>query len=1078
MNYNFTQKRGKYKSRKKTSPLFYCFLLTFTLLQLYARAQFNQLTEKVTIHLQSTTGLKVIEALDKQSSYGFTFAAEQLSAMNIPAFHAANITLGEALHQLQQQYGLQFSLQDKNISVKAGRPAAGKQAPGKVTGRIMDDENGKPVIGATIRITDKGAVTDVDGAYTIVLPPGKYEAMISSIGYGTKAITDINVKDNAPFILNASLKRSKGQLQSVVVTANARKESVNALLLQQKKAAEITNGISAEEISRTPDKNIGESLKRISGVSTNENKYVVVRGIGERYNTAMLDGITLPSTEAQSRNFSFDLIPSNLVDNVVVSKTVTPDMNASFGGGLIQINTKDIPLANFTSISVGTSYNDQTTGKDFYSRSRGKYDYLGFDDGHRGQFPANLRPTEEIYYEAHKLPFDIFEQSRKFKNNDNFTTYRYKAMPSQNYQFTIGRAIQLDTTGHNKLGYTGSLSYRNTQTTTEHQDLRRGSWLSTDSSVNNYGATYSFVTTIGALLNIGWQTGNNRFSFRNTYTRMFDNALVRTFGYDRDQGRGPKENPPILRETDDPTFLDLLQNKLSGQHLAGKVKIEWNLARTAIHRNEKDVIFTAAGPEKVGDTYIYTYGPGSSTEPKEIPMSRSYFRNNETHYNWAISAAIPLRVGSIFSTLKTGYAGNLKKSRFRWEIAPLTATGKFADSLHYLPVGEWGNHMNDSSGFLYAFTPYGLDYYEGKSESHAGFVMFDQQLLKNLRLVWGGRAEYYVYTEINNPTNTKLSFFVPGKDPKWQLMPSANLTWSMTQQINLRASWSNTAVRPELMDNSRFNRYSPYYDGQLMTSGIVSTRITSYDFKAEWYPGAGEVISAGVFHKYFENPVELVINANSGNPAYVLQNSQWAKVYGLEFEARKNLGFIAPAAWLQNITLFGNLTLQKSTVQSEYSMQDPATQKKITYVYNAKRELYGQVPFLLNAGMTYTGKHVGFNIAYNKAGYKTNLVSDDPSLMEREMPREQLDAQISYRMFGNKLEMKFNMGNLLNGPFQYYKNLHSRQKADFVAPNHPFEWNDRYEYTPGYSEKYEPGDTRTFTRLLGRTYSLSLSYNF
>ncbi|MEZ2444613.1 TonB-dependent receptor [Chitinophaga sp. RCC_12] len=1054
-------------------------LLTLTLLQLSAAAQFNQLTEKVTVHLQTTSGLKVIEALDKQSSYGFTFAAEQLSAVNILAFDASNITLGEALQQLHKQYGLQFSLQDKNISVKAAPPAAGKQAPGKVTGKVLDDENGKPVIGATIRVNNKGTVTDVEGAFTLQLPAGKYEAMISSIGYGTKAITDIDIRDNQTFVLNASLKRSKGQLQSVVVTANARKESVNALLLQQKKAAEITNGISAEEISRTPDKNIGESLKRISGVSTNENKYVIVRGIGERYNTAMLDGIVLPSTEAQSRNFSFDLIPSNLVDNVVVSKTVTPDMNASFGGGLIQINTKDIPVSNFTSVSVGASYNDQTTGKDFYSRARGKYDFLGFDDGHRGQYPANLRPTQDIYYPEHKIPFDIFQQSREFKNNDNFTTYRYKAMPSQNYQFTIGRVLGPDTTGRHKLGYTGSLSYRNTQTTTEHEDLRRGSWLATDSSVNNTGATYSFVTTIGALLNIGWQTGNNRFSFRNTYTRMFDNALVRTFGYDKEQGRPHKEDPPMLRETDDPTFLDLLQNKLSGQHLAGKVKIDWNLARTAIHRNEKDVIFTSAGPEKVGDSYIYVYGPGSSSEPKELPMSRSYFRNNETHYNWAVSAAVPFRVGGIFSTFKTGYAGNLKKSRFRWEIAPLAATGLMADSLHYLPVGEWGNHMYDSSGFLYAINPFGLDYYEGKSESHAGFVMFDQQLLKNLRLVWGVRAEYYAYTEINNPTNTKLSFYIPKEDPKWQWMPSANLTWNVTQQFNLRASWSNTTVRPELMDNGRFNRYSPYYDGQLMTGGITSTRIASYDFKAEWYPGAGEIISAGVFHKYFDKPVELVINANSGNPAYVLQNSEWAKVYGLEFEARKNLGFIAPAVWLQNITLFGNLTLQKSTVQSQYTMLDGSNNTEITYIYNTKRELYGQVPFLLNAGITYSGKHIGFNIAYNKAGYKTNLVSDQPTLMEREMPREQLDAQVSYRMLRNKLEVKLNMGNLLNGPFQYYRNLNSRQKPDYVpSDDHRYEWSDKFEWLPGYSEKYEAGDTRTFTRFLGRTYSLSMSYNF
>lgn len=1074
MNHNFTQKKGKYKRSRKTNPLFYQLLLTLALFSLPAKAQLNGLTEIVKVHLRNTTGLKIIEALDNQSSYGFSFAAEQLGAVNIPVFDAADIPLGEALNLLHKQHGLQFSVQDKNIAVKVIQPPV-KQQPGKLAGKIIDEENGQAIIGATIRVGEKGTVTDAGGAFTLFLSPGKYEAVVSFIGYGTKAVTDIDVKDSQPFILNVTLKRTKGQLKSVVVTASAKKESVNALLLQQKKAAEITNGISAEEISRTPDKNIGESLKRISGVSTNENKYVIIRGIGERYNAAMLDGITLPSTEAQSRNFSFDLIPANLVDNVIVSKTVTPDMNASFGGGLIQINTKDIPVTDFTSITVGTSVNDQTTGKDFYSRARGKYDFLGFDDGHRGQFPANLRPTEGMFYPNSTVPFDVHEQSRQFKNSDNFTTYRYKAMPSQNYQFTIGRQIRVDTTGRNKLGYTGSLSYRNTQTITEHRDLRRGDWsIAGDSLGNNNGATYSFVTTIGALLNIGWQTGNNRFSFRNTYTRLFDNALVRTYGYNKDASY---DTPPALRETDDPTFLDLLQNKLSGQHLAGKVKLDWNLARTAINRNEKDLVFTMALPQKVGDNYVYFYTPGNSSEPKEIPMSRSVFRNRETHYNWAVSAAVPFSIGSIFGTFKTGYAGNLKKARFNWQIAPVTADGLTADSLKYSPVGEWGDHMYDSTGYMYSISPFGVDYYEGRSQSHAGFVMFDQQIFKNLRLVWGVRAEYYEYKELNNPSSSKLSFYSAKEDPKWQWMPSANLTYNITQQINLRASWSNSAVRPELMDNGRFNRYSPYYDGQLMTSGIRTTRIASYDIKAEWYPGAGEILSAGVFRKYFDHPIEMVVNSNSGNPAYVLQNSEWAKVYGLELEARKNLGFIAPSVWLQNITLFGNLTLQKSTVQSQYSMYDVDAQKNITYIYNTKRELYGQVPFLLNAGILYSGKHIGVNVTYNKAGYKTNLVSDQPSLMEREMPREQLDAQVSYRMLRNKLEIKFNMGNLLNGPFQYYRNLNYREKPDFKKTI-PYEWSDRFEWTPGYSDKYEAGDMRSFTRFLGRTYSLSATYNF
>ncbi len=155
--------------------------------------------------------------------------------------------------------------------------------------------------------------------------------------------------------------------------------------------AEISNGISAEQIAATPDKNVGEVLKRISGVSTNDNRRVVIRGIAERYNVAMLDGVTLPSTDVQVRDFEFDIIPSNLIDNIIVSKSYTPDMSFGFGGGLVQINTLAVPAKNFTNINFGGKYNDVSTGKEMLGYKRGSQDYLGFDDGQRkDRFPGGL----------------------------------------------------------------------------------------------------------------------------------------------------------------------------------------------------------------------------------------------------------------------------------------------------------------------------------------------------------------------------------------------------------------------------------------------------------------------------------------------------------------------------------------------------------------------------------------------------------------------------------------------------------------------------------------------------------------
>lgn len=1077
---NFTNSKIKVMFLKRCKQL-RCRLLLFSFtVILYAMPGTARAQErKFSMEFQKESLESALGKLRTVTGVSIAYSKDDVSGSMVAAAVYRNKTVEELLKAILAP--LPFKMEKKGTAwLISKKMVASTPASGKVAGKIIDEKSGEPVIGATIRIGSSGTVTGTDGSFMLALPAGNYTALVSSVGYGTKEISGIEIGSAQTFPLQVMLRQAKGQLSTVVVKASARKESIAALYARQKNASEITNGISAEEISRTPDRHIGESLKRISGISTNDNKYVIVRGIGERYNAAMLDGTVLPSTEAQGRNFSFDLIPSNLVDNVVVSKTVTPDMNVSFGGGLIQINTKDIPSGNFTSITAGVSYNDQTTGRDFYSRVRGKYDFLAFDDGHRNSFPDNLRTTDAIYYEAHKVPFDIYEQSRRFRNHDNFSTYRYTATPSQQYQFTIGRILNMDSTGKSRIGFTGSISYRNTQNTSEHRDLRRGSWhIAHDSLANNGGASYSFNTTIGALLNIGWQTGRSRFSLRNTYTRMFDNALVRTFGHLQDDGDDAFQRPPSLRETDDPTFLDLMQNKLSGQHQVGKVKVEWDLARTSVKRDEKDVIFTMAGPRKIGKDYVYFYSPGSATEPEDLPMSRSVYRNNERHYNWNLNASLPLFRGS---TVKAGYAGNHKKSHFAWQMAPFTMDGRyFADSLQYLPLGEWGNHMADSTGFLYAISPWALDYYEGKSQSHAIYAMFDNRIFDRLRLVWGLRAEFYEYKEINNPSNTKIDFYTAREDKKWQLMPSANLTYNITPQINLRASWSNSVVRPELMDNSRFKRYSPYYDGDFSNGGIRSTRITSYDVKAEWFPGAGELISAGAFYKYFDNPVEMVLNSSTGNVAYVLQNSVWAKVQGVEFELRKNLGFNGGNRFLERMFFFGNLTLQRSKVQSQYSMYNSNTGEVETHFYNAKRELYGQVPLLVNAGLQYNGEHLGLNVTWNKAGNKTSLVSEQPTLMEREMPREQLDAQISYRMLKNRMELKLNMANLTDAPFRFYKNMAGIKEVDGFMDNWdgtPYEWNDRFKWQPGYSEKYEEGDMRTFTRYVGRSFSLSVSYNF
>jgi outer membrane receptor protein involved in Fe transport len=1082
MNISFYKKVNKHFFRLSCRVILFMFLalcLTSTYTFGLVVVQENG-TNNISLKLTDVSISEGLTALESKAGCVINYNKSIFNESNRISIDVKNVTLTQTLKVMLANTHVAFKFADQNTVLLYKLPAPVK--PGKISGRVLD-EKGETLPGVSVRVieTGGGSQTSVNGDYILSLHPGTYTLEFSYISFQTQRITGVVVTEDKNTSLSIALKPASSALKEVVVTATYRKASVEGLLVRQKNASEISNGISAEQLARTPDKNIGESLKRISGVSTVDNKFILVRGIGERYNTAMMDGTVLPSTEAQSRNFSFDMIPAGLVDNVVVSKTVTPDMNASFGGGLIQVNTKDIPNENFMSFTAGAAYNDQSTGKDFLSHKRGKYDYFGFDDGRRdmptGLVQTNRTTAPNAALSDADYQKKVTEQSKRF-TNDNFTMYKYKTAPSQNYQFSIGRLLTLDTTKNNKLGFTGALSYRNTQNINIVDGQSRGDWNIQRPELNN-GAAYVFNTTLGALLNVGLQLGKNRFSLRNTYTHVYDNTLTRIAGYDLVNGPGAvKANNPPNRvvEADDPTYTTLLQNKLSGQHQLGKVKIEWDVARTSVSRQEKNVSIATSSPVLVGDSYQYFYEGGSLTEPNISQTSRQHLGNKEHHYSWDVSGTLPFTFAGIRSSIKTGYFGIQKQAEFDWQIAVLALNG--SDSLRYNPISEASKPENLSyDKYSYAIQPFFLDDYKGKSQTHAGYVMLDNRIFDKLRLVWGLRGEYYKYTEIKYGTNIKGDggLFSLKPDKRWQWLPSANLTYSPIQSLNVRAAVSSSVVRPELMDNNPFFRYSAYLDGLYGNRGLYSTRINSYDLKTEWFPGLGEIISVGGFYKHFDKPAELSYFFN-GTDNYYLQSADWAKVYGLEFELRKNFDFIADEGILKNITAYGNLTLQKSRVQATYTVNNPEVGKpQLQVPVEQKRAMYGQSPYLYNLGLQYIGNHLGFNAAYNKSGYKTYIVSDDPSFIDYEKPREQLDIQISYRFLKNKIEIKFNAGNLTNNVSTFYRNTASYEKI----PNYGgADKSKGVRLKPGFTDKYENGDQVRFQQKFGRTYSTSLIYNF
>ncbi|WP_423736357.1 TonB-dependent receptor domain-containing protein [Chitinophaga caseinilytica] len=1112
---------------------------------------------------QELKGREVIALIERSESVQFTFGKEVSGRLEKPVhFRSASPSVKEVLETLQTTLGITHSASDMGAVIlkpgalpEAPAPvAAAVRADGRISGKIIDESNGEPLPFVTVRIGSKGTTTKIDGSFVLSLPPGKYEVEISSIGYGTKRVTGIEVKDGQTFELNATLKRQKSTLSGVVVTSSAGKESVASLYARQKNEAGISNGMSREQISALPDKNVGETLKRISGVSTNDNRRVVIRGIAERYNLAMMDGAILPSTDVQIRDFEFDIIPSNLIDNVVVSKTATPDMSFGFGGGLVQINTFAIPNENFTTVSIGSKYISGVTGKEFLGYGRGKNDYLGFDDGSREHFPDNMILFDGRNYDPANpnatpapgvtliTPAQVAEQNKRIGGLERLGTRKYTAAPGQNYQFSLGRSYNVK---NSRIGFVGSVSYRNEQSIDDVSHFERGNWEKLNNRVYHavtgeeeeptYANYYNFSTAWGALLNAGWSAKNHKITVRNFYSRVFNNQFSRLVGWGNEIGYG---DMPAVREYDRPKFLDMIQNRINGDHTFGKFRFEWNVARNKVTNREKDAVEAWLMPIHTLNGMMYNIVPTAITNPGTGTFNRAQYLYEET--NRIAEGALSYQT-QLFGQKQIAKAGVQYMDRhgyYDWMVLPIGALLSSNGLYGYAPVQEWNKFLeykDPLNDLLYYPAAFSRSGYEGKNTNKAGYFMLDNRFTDWMRLVWGMRAEYYNYERIRNGANDQQinnlilegervryidpetgkvvsAFADPVNEEKaWRYLPSASLTISPTRDFNIRAAYAQTVVRPSLIENSRMVRYDPAIAAYRMNEGVLSTLIDHYDLRLEWYPRPGEVISFGYFYKYFDKPVEIYRDQpDATGRIYVkTNNSEWAKVNGWEFDIRKSLGFVYPQwKFLQDFYLSGNFTLQNSTVQAAQFGGQTLITNKYGYEYRyrtkqqlkEKRPLYGQVPILYNIAMQYAGKRLGANLAFNHMGYKTFTTGLTPNIVEYERPRDQLDAQVSYAFLKNKkLMVRLNMSNLTNSAYRFYINSDDtykyldKWKGMAGSAITATDWNEIYEWKYGFSQKYEAGylemtedgkrkrrigDQDTFIRKVGTSFSLSVGYTF
>lgn len=1047
----------------------------------------------VSVDFHNASPKEIIENLESRTPYKFVYQKDMdLNAPRI-SLKRDNVSVDEILKDLEALTNLNFRRNNNNIAVNK---KASPKKKGKIIGRVIDN-TGLSLPGATIKVVETGlaSISGPDGNYMLPAEPGAYSIEASFMSFQTQIITGVQVSEDNATTLNIALKEESQSLEEVVITQTYQKAtaSVEGLLLQQKRAAQFSDGISAEQIARTPDRDVGATLKRITGVTAVDDKYVVVRSMGERWNQAVMDGVNLPSTDANQQQFNFEIIPTAMVESIVVSKNATPDMYANFAGGYVEIKTKSIPKENFTSFSVGTSYNSRSTFKDRLTRQEGTTDYLGFDDGTR-DYPPGLVNIPVPTSEDTSGPF--FEQSKKF-TEDNFTTFKTFAAPGTSLQLAIGRLYNLK--DNNKWGFVGSLIFRNTQEQLKIEHTERGSWMPntvfspetengyttlTKYGFKNSGASYNFNSTLGGMFNAGIQLGHHKITFRNTLMHIYDSQLTQTTGWNYYAGNleGVLNGSllPYTQETSYPIYQAFIQNKIEGEHQFGDVKLDWFAAYGSTDKDTKDATFLHKSRKRIGEdelTYQNIYNSAT-----KYPIGRANYTNDEKNYNVGLSLNYTFNFSELFKNdVKAGYFGTYKKATNQQESVNFRVVqGAGTDQADiYFPISQLldGSYYH-YGGFGWERETYYGNRYEGDVKVHSPFLMLDNKIGRLARLVWGVRAESYVYTEISSQSARAGDLEVEQKDEEvWKYLPSASLTISPTNKINIRLGYNKSVLRPQFAERLKIPFYDPIRSALVLnTAGLVSTVSDNYDLKFEWFPASGQVLSLGVYHKNIKDPIEGVtqIGGDGGSRTIYNMNSHSAKLWGVEMELLKNLSFLGEGRALEELFIYANGALNATRVTGYVNIDGTGG------VYKADRPLFGQSPYTYNLGLDYVGERLGFSLRHNGIGDQYILVGFDYNSEEIRMPYTTTDLSVSWRFFKAKnLQLKCSARNLFDRPIETYNNFNSYSVEN---KNHvPYASNPRdfWSLATGSTKRYDEDiDRKLFKAYSGTTFSMTIGYSF
>ena len=912
-----------------------------------------------------------------------------------------------------------------------------------IKGVVIDQKSKETLIGAVITAVpgngsknatqekdDIKAVTDIDGNFSLQnLKDGTYTLYIKYVGYKTQKIDGVQLKGGKKIdgkaivsskdtsskndasekaLLTIALQPDEQQLKEVTVTAVERRNTDAAMIQVAKNSPVIVSNVSAQEISRTQDTNAGEVIRRVPGVSLIDDKFVMVRGLSQRYNNVWVNGGAVPSSEADSRAFSFDIIPSSQIDNLTIVKSPTAEYPADYSGGFIIVNTKEIPAENSFNIAVGGNWNTSSAFQNFSYSKGSRTDFLGFDNGLRN-LNGSIHATLNLQLDANGKPVGDYATSLLGNGlNNDWLVKNRKPLGDLKLAASLNQRWML---GGRTLGMLAALNYTNEYRTYENMENNLYGIYDAANDKPNYlrhsvDDQYNNNVRLGAMLNFTFlsKDGNHKYQLKNIFNQLA------TSRYTWREGVSAQSN---LERSAEYYYRSrtTYNGQLTGKHTFTSDALDWSIGYAYANRHLPDrrryLIDDAL------ESGVYALSTGND-------ISREWTQLDEHIFSLGVNDKHHFKFGNFEPDLQVGAYGEYRSREYQtrnfiynWNVSANNMPSDFRhsdiptllsseanmgyDKLYLLEEKQMRNnyrgHNTLGAGYLAMSLPF------GKLGIHAGvrFEHNDMELISNSRDYEKSESSRHYKTD--------------------DVFPSLNTTYKISDQHQVRLSYGRSINRPEFREVSS----SVYYDFDLASNVQGNTElkncyVDNLDLRYEWYPSRGELISLAVFYKHFDSPIEWTYTVAGGTSLiYSYKNAKSANNYGVELDIRKNLGFIG----LNDFSWSFNGALIKSKVQFEKGAKEE------------DRPMQGQSPYLINTGIFYKNEPLKMDIAllYNRIGKRIigvgrseGSTGDDSNSRvphSYEMPRNTIDFSLA-KKFGDHLELKLNVRDLLAEKI-YYK---------------------------------------------------------